>query len=204
MDLDPNEIRGSGTKESVDVLQNRYFLKAERPEIGIIGGVILNEAYVNTNISGLRLGMFINEWLGFEGQWMRTTVKASNDKKTLEKMQYRSLNSSEITTVSPEINAIHSINEANVIAAPLYGKINILNQWIIYTDIYVAGGLAAINTDQGDKTALSVGIGERFYLGKSWSIRFDFKDRIFNETRGGSTARRNAESVDLGVGFFVK
>ena len=204
MDLDPNAIRGSSNKEPVDVLQSRYFLKSYRPELGVLGGIVLNEAYTNTQISGIRAGMFINEWLGFEAQQMRTKVTASTDKTTLEQLRYRPLSGEGVTTVSPEINAIHSIVEASVLAAPLYGKLNLLNLWIVYTDIYFAAGLANIETDQGRKGAVAVGLGERFYLGQSWSIRVDYKDRIFNETRGGITSRRNAQSIDLGVGYFLR
>ena len=204
MDLSPDDIRGASSKEPVDVLQNRYFLKSFRPEFGILAGTILNEAYLNTQITGLRGGMFINEWIGFEGQYIRSKVNQSTDAKTLEKLQYRPLTGDGVTTVSPEVNAIHSIGELSALAAPLYGKLNILNQLIVYTDIYFAAGFASVQTDQGAKPSLAIGLGERFYVGKSWSVRIDFKDRIFNETRGGASSRRNAESIDVGVGYFLR
>ena len=61
LDLDPGEIRGKSSKEPVDVLQNRYFLKSWRPELGLIAGTMLDEAYISTRITGLRLGLFFNE-----------------------------------------------------------------------------------------------------------------------------------------------
>ncbi len=202
MDLDPKDIRGSSSKEPVEVLQNRYFLKGFRPEIGLIGGFVLNEAYTNTQLSGLRGGMFIDEWIGFEFQYIRARVKPSTDRQTLEQLKYRPLVGEGVTTVSPEVNAIHVITEANAVAAPLYGKINIINTWIVYTDIYATAGLANVQTDQGNKGAISIGAGERFYVGQSWSLRIDYRDRIYTETRGGSSSRRHAQSVDFGLSYF--
>lgn len=202
MELDPKDIRGSSSKEPVEVLQNRYFLKAFRPEIGFLGGFVLNEAYTNTQLTGLRGGMFLDEWVGFELQYVRTRVKPSTDRQTLEQMKYRPLTGEGITTVSPEVNAVHTITEANAVAAPLYGKINIFNAWIVYTDIYATAGLANVQTDQGSKGAISIGGGERFYIGQSWSLRIDYRDRIYTETRGGSNSRRHAQSVDFGLSYF--
>ncbi|MBM4250629.1 MAG: outer membrane beta-barrel domain-containing protein [Deltaproteobacteria bacterium] len=202
MDLDPKDIRGSSSKEPVEVLQNRYFLKAFRPEFGLLGGVVLNEAYTNTQLAGLRGGMFIDEWIGFELQYLRTRVRPSTDRTTLEQLKYRPLTGEGVTTVSPEVNAIHVITEANAVAAPLYGKINILNAWIVYTDIYATAGLANVMTDQGNKGALSLGAGERFYIGRSWSVRIDYRDRIYTEKRGGTSSRRHAQSVDFGLSYF--
>ncbi|MEN9835158.1 MAG: hypothetical protein RL011_1351 [Pseudomonadota bacterium] len=202
MDLDPKDIRGSSSKEPVEVLQNRYFLKGFRPEIGLLGGVVLNEAYTNTQLTGLRGGMFIDEWFGFELQYMRARVKPSTDRTTLEQLKYRPLTGEGVTTVSPEVNAIHVITEANAVAAPLYGKINLINAWIVYTDIYATAGFANVLTDQGNKVAFAVGAGERFYIGQSWSVRIDYRDRIYTETRGGRDSRRHAQSVDFGLSYF--
>ena len=192
LDLDPGEIRGKSSKEPVDVLQNRYFLKSWRPELGLIAGTMLDEAYISTRITGLRLGLFFNEWLGAEAQTQRTTVTSSTDRKALNKLRFRPYNPN---------GPIDNI-DVNAIVAPFYGKLNVLNLAIIYTDIYATGGIAMLDTDQGAKTAVSLGAGERFYIGKAWSVRVDFKDRIFNETRAGATSRRNAKSIDFGVGYF--
>ena len=208
LDLDPGEIRGKSSKEPVDVLQNRYFLKSWRPELGLIAGTMLDEAYISTRITGVRLGLFFNEWLGAEVQSQRTTVTSSTDRKALNKLRFRPYNpngpidNTVIVTPDPEVNAIHQVIDVNAIVAPFYGKLNVLNLALSYTDIYATGGIAMLDTDQGAKTAVSLGAGERFYIGKAWSVRVDFKDRIFNETRAGATSRRNAKSIDFGVGYF--
>ena len=219
LDLDSGEIRGESSKNVVSVLQNRYFVKSYRPEIGLIGGYILDEAYTNTQSGGVRLGLFFNEWFGAEVQWQRTTYSDTADRTALNKKRYwriepvdeqpvRDDESAEIedqlTVVRPdsEVNPVDGMIDINAVAAPFYGKLNVMNKLIIYTDIYVTAGMATVDTSQGSKSALTIGAGERFYIGKSWSIRIDFKDRIFTETRAGEDSARNLLSVDFGASYF--
>ncbi len=211
-DLDPSEIRGKSSKEPVTVLQNRYFLKQYRPEVGFSLGMIMDEAYLDTQTYGVRSGFFFSEWLGVEVQMLKTAVSDSDDRKALNGLKYRPLegsgdapnaNGDEVTvSPDPEVHAIHGMTDFNAIAAPFYGKLNLMNKAIVYTDLYVTGGMSRIETDQGDKTAMSIGIGERFYIGKAWSVRIDFRDRIFTETRAGQETRKNCYGTDLGVGYF--
>lgn len=216
LDLDPNEIRGKSSKEPMTVLQNRYFLKSYRPEIGFLGGTLLDEAYLSTRTSGIRMGMFLNEWWGVDLAIVRTTVTDSQDRKALNRLKYRPLNGSPIngdavstgsnseTLVSPdpETNALRSSLDFAFVGAPFYGKLNLIDQFIVYTDLYGQAGMARVDTDQGPKTAIIIGGGERFYVGKSWSLRVDFKNRIFNESRAGQNTRRNSYGIDVGASYF--
>lgn len=215
LDLDPNEIRGKSSKESMTILQNRYFVKTYRPEVGLSSGMLLDEAYVSTRTSGGRVGMFFNEWLGIDLAVMRTTVRDSDDRKALNRLKYRPLfdtsggnavpNGSErevIVSPDPEVNALRGMQDFTAVAAPFYGKLNLINQWILYTDLYASVGVSRVETDQGNKNAIVIGGGERFYIGKSWSLRIDFKDRIFTETRAEQPSRRNSYGIDFGASYF--
>ena len=215
-DLDPSEIRGKSSKEPVTVLQNRYFNKVYRPEVGFLAGAVLDEAYLETQIYGARTGLFLTEWAGIEVQMVKARVSASQDRKALDGMKFQPLpedggpngdalpNDSEIVTVSPEpeVNPIRSFTDFTAVAAPFYGKLNFVNKWIVYTDLCLTGGVTRLETDQGDKLGTVLGIGERFYVGQGLSVRIDFRDRIFTEERAGNKARRNSFSVDLGASYF--
>lgn len=216
LDLNPDEIRGKSSKEPLTVLQNRYFLKTTRPEFGFIVGSLLDEAYLSTTTYGVRTGFFANEWLGLEVQMLRTSVSDSDDRRALNKLKYRPLEDDRSgnavptdgtetdVTVSPdpEVNAILGMTDIHAVVAPFYGKLNFMNKWIVYTDMYLTAGMARVDTDQGDKNAFTLGAGERFYVGKAWSFRLDFKDRIFTETRAGQSTRKHSYSVDLGASYF--
>ena len=203
MDLDPKELRGSSEAAPVSVLQNRYFVKTFRPEIGFLAGTFLNEAYTDTTCYGVRASLFMNEFLGFEFQSIQTNIEASDDRKALDNLAYRRIDNEEIVTPVPEINPIKGVTDANVIFAPFYGKLNIVDNFIVYSDVYVSAGASQVKTEfQGDKTAFSAGIGQRFYWKKSVSLRIDFRDRIYSELRSNEKIVKNAYSFDIGMSYF--
>lgn len=202
LELDPDELRGSNSKKSVSVLQNRFYLKAWRPEVGTLIGTITNEAYTDTKLHGFRLGIFLNEWVGLEGQYILTTVRDSADRKALKKKIYRDQFEDKKVTADAEVNPIKQIQDFAAVAAPLYGKVNLLDLALIYVDIYGTFGISRVNTEQGVKTAITAGAGQRFYWGDRWSFRLDFRNRSFTETRAGLESRKNAWSSDLSVSYL--
>lgn len=202
LELDPDELRGSNSKKAVSVIQNRFYLKAWRPEVGALFGTITNEAYTDTKLHGLRLGIFLNEWIGVEGQHILTTVRDSADRKALKKKIYRDQYENKLVTADAEVNPIQQIQDFVAVAAPLYGKVNILDLALIYVDIYGTLGISRVKTQQGVKTAITAGAGQRFYWGDRWSLRLDFRNRSFTETRAGDESRKNAWSTDLSVSYL--
>jgi outer membrane beta-barrel protein len=202
LELDPEELRGSNSKKAVSVLQNRFYLKAWRPEVGTLLGTITNEAYTDTKLHGFRLGMFLNEWVGLEGQHILTTVRDSADRKALKKKIYRDQYENKLVTADAEINPIQQIQDFVAVAAPLYGKVNILDLALIYVDLYGTFGISRVTTQQGVKTAVAAGAGQRFYWGDRWSLRLDFRNRSYTETRAGLESRKNAWSTDLSVSYL--
>jgi outer membrane beta-barrel protein len=203
LDLNADELKGTTTKKPVAVVQNRYFLKSWRPELGFLIGTVTNEAYTDTQTRGLRLGVFLNEWVGLESQWIRTTVKDSADRKALKQKTYRDkTDPNKLVTADAEVNPISSMNDFVMIAAPLYGKVNIFDLALVYIDIYGSLGISRVGTEQGTKNAIAIGGGQRFYFADNWSARLDFRDRTYTETRGGQNSKRNAWTVDLGVSYL--
>ncbi len=204
IDLKSEDLRGESNKQPVNVLQNRFFQKAWRPEVGVLVGKMLDEAYTDTTLTGLRAGLFFSEWFGAEVQYFRTTVEDSDDRKALNKLVYRDRDEEVEVTPDPETNPIHSGIDVNAVFAPFYGKLNLMNKYIIYSDLYLTGGLSRVNTDQGDLNSLLIGIGQRFYIGKATSFRVDFRNHIYNETRSNERTRKNALSIDFGLSYFFR
>lgn len=201
-DLKPSEIRGKSKSLPTSVLQNRFFTKTFRPELGIAAGTLINESYTDTTLVGLRGAIFVSEFFGVEGQYIDTTVKDSDDRLALNELRYRRTDSDEIVSPDPEINSINGIKDVNLIFAPFYGKLNLIDDFIIYSDLYMTGGVSSLDTTQGDLTAFTWGIGQRFYWGKNLSVRIDMRDRAFVEQRGGQDYTRHAYGVDFGVSYF--
>ena len=203
LELNAAELRGESSKKPISVLENRYFTKQMRPEVGLALGSFLNEAYTNTITTGFRTALFPNEWAGLELQYVTTTVKDSADRKALNGLVYRDRDDqTKLVSPDPEVNPIHGALDLNAVVAPFYGKLNFMNQLILYSDLYVTGGLSQVDTEQGKLNAMVIGAGERFYFQKSLSFRVDYRDRIYTEKRAGSTSRKNAQSIDFGIAYF--
>lgn len=202
LDLKPSEIRGKSKVKPVSVLQNRYFLKKYRPEIGIMVGRLLNEAYTDTITTGARGALFFTEWVGVEVQYISTSVEDSDDQKALERIEYRKLDSDLRVNPSADVNEVDSILDVNAIYAPFYGKLNLADKLIVYTDIYFTAGMSKVETDQGDKNAILLGFGHRFYIKKSISFRLDFRNRIYDEERNDKDTQKQSYALDFGMSYF--
>ena len=203
LDLKPDEIRGERVNNPVSILQNRYFTKTFRPEFGLSAGTFINEAYTDTVLWGYRGSLFINEWLGFEVQGIQTSVEDSDDRKALNQLKYQKIGTSDVVSPEPEVNRFKGSRDLGVIFAPFYGKLNFVDNVIIYSDLYASAGISKVDTDQGDLNSISWAVGQRFYWKKSISFRFEVRDRIYQEERSGEDYTRNAYSVDLGMSYFL-
>ena len=202
VDLNAKEIRGKSRTNPVSVLQNRYFVKSMRPEVGVAAGTMLNEAYTDTSLQGYRFSLFLSEWLGIEFQHFTASVTDSDDRKALNELEYNPVGEDRIVSPDPEVNPISEMSDYNVVLAPFYGKLNLMDQMIVYSDLYFTAGFARVNTSQGELSAMSLGAGQRFYFFKSLSARLDFRDRIYTETRSGKKTTKHSYSVDLGMSYF--
>jgi outer membrane beta-barrel protein len=209
LDLTPEQLRGSEQNQRITVLQNRFFTKSLRPELGILGGMILNEAYTNTTIQGARLGLFFSEWFGIEYQWSENKIEDSDDRLALKTLNYYPVGDDgdavpdTIVHPDPEVNSIYQVQDLTAVVTPFYGKMNLFDSFIVYSDVYFLLGRAQIVTDQGERGALTVGGGQRFYLAKSFSLRLDIRNRTFTEIRAGEESQRNTLSFDLGASVFI-
>ncbi len=201
-DVEPAEVRGKTQQTPVTVLQNRYFLKALRPELGLVYGTVTNEAYTDTRLSGYRLALFLNEWVGIEGQSFKAQVSNSDDRKALNQLTYKN-NTGDTVKVDPEVNRILKVSDVSLVTVPFYGKLNFADWLIIYSDVSFNFGMSKVSTDQGDLNAITWGVGQRFYWQKSLSLRVDFRDRTYTEKRNQLDYRKHTYSVDFGLSYFI-
>lgn len=204
IDLKPEDVRGKGTASPVTILQNRYFLKAWRPELGVSYGTVTNEAYTDTKLLGFRGALFFNEWLGLELQSFNATTSDSDDLKALKRLRYLKIEDPTVQVFpDPEVNRIKKITDLSAIVAPFYGKLNFADWLIIYSDLYFTAGASKLDTDQGDLNAFTFGAGQRFYWQKSLSVRIDFKGRSYTEKAAGKDHNKTTYSVDFGLSYFL-
>ncbi len=209
IELKPEEMRSREELKPVSVLQQRFFSKRLRPEVGVVAGTFLNEVYTVTTTRGARLGLALTEMFGLEMQYHTTTIKDSEDRKALNGMRFYPLevpeDGEDNTEVypTPEVNPINGVVDVNVVMTPFYGKMNLVDRLIVYTDFYFTGGISQVDTvHQGNRYALMLGAGQKFYLLKSWALRLDFRSRIYMEKRDNEDYRKHTYHVDFGVSYF--
>lgn len=193
----------------VKVLQNRYFLKAMRPEVSLFGGTVLNEAYSKTYAYGARVGNFFTEYFGLDYAYTRFTSQDSADLNAIRAVEYCSdVNCEQKKRLEPSFVRLESAHSVLATLAPIYSKTSLFSQYILYSDIYFSAGVAQLSTSQGNKTAFVGGFGQRFYFAKSFNIRLDGWDHIFTEERqtlnGTKSSTRHAWVVALGVSAFLR
>lgn len=203
LELKPSEMKGKARPKSVYVLQNRFFKKSLRPEIGIYAGSFLNEAYTDTVGVGGKLSFHFTEWLAVEAFYTKTQVSDSEDKKALKQLIYDSVRGG-TKVPEVEVNPVYAATDVTAAFSPFYGKLNFLDMMIVYSDLFLTGGVSSIDTFQGQKTGLVMGIGQRFYFQKSMSLSVDYRNRTFVETRAGKETNKNSQVINLGMGYFFR
>jgi outer membrane beta-barrel protein len=209
-ELDASSIRGEPRDKVVGVVQNRYFTKSWRPNLAYITGRFLEEAYTKTTYKGGRMSLFPNEWIGFEIQSGTTTVEDAPDRTALNTLKYCKVDAdctnpakSVLVSPDPEVNRVSKFTEYSLVGVPFYGKINIANQFLIYSDIYAVLGMGKLETDQGQIRNLIWGFGQRFYLNQYFNVQYDFRQRRWTEKRAGQDSLRTVWCLDLGIGAFL-
>lgn len=191
----------------VKVLQNRFFYKALRPEVSVFAGTILNESYTKTSILGARLGFFVNEWLGFDYSFASFQVEDSADREALREIKVYKQDSSERIAISPSFVSLEHVHALTATLVPVYGKINLFDMLILYSDIYTSAGLGLLQTNQGEKVPFIVGVGQRFYFAERFNVRIDAWDHVFEQERENLGTKKksikHAWSVALGASVFL-
>ena len=146
-EISPELLRGNKKQvKKVAVMQNRFFLKALRPDLGLVGGAVIGDAYTRTLTRGFRAGMFMNEWIGFEFQSLSTSLSDTDDRKALNSLKFRPReidpeNPDRLVSPDPEVNPIYKMQDVSVLWTPFYGKINLLDQAIVYSDMCFSVGV---------------------------------------------------------------
>ncbi|AKU92130.1 outer membrane beta-barrel domain-containing protein [Vulgatibacter incomptus] len=81
---------------------------------------------------------------------------------------------------------IQWLGNSNLVVKPLYGKLAWLNGSLLYGELFFTAGPAVASYESdgelqssGTYVGANVGLGLRFYLSESWSLRLDARDYYF-------------------------
>ena len=160
------------------VVQNRTYTKANRLFLSVSYGTLINDAWSDAGVSGASVGYFFNDRSGLE---LNFTSIASRDNKSVEKLKSQN--------GFPNHGKLTQYYGASFNWVPLYAKMSALNASIIYFDMAISPGVGMTQYEQqidlGNRLknapTVSLDVSQQFFLNRSFALRFDFKNRWFQE-----------------------
>ena len=161
-----------GNKETFSVLQNRAFRKSTKAEIGFFAGIVDTDPFLNAYNYGGFLSYHFSEYFALTGFVWKYVVGSSSNLKALE--------SDQGVTVNTNIPSLFIGGE--VAFSPLYGKLSLMGNVIIYLDSQITAGAGKITTETGNYIAPIFGIGEQIFLSRFITFRIDYHLYFYSET----------------------
>jgi outer membrane beta-barrel protein len=152
-------------EDSVSV-KNRNVATAKRFDIGIFGGLALTEPIFNTIKFGLAGNYHFSEEHSLGLIFTINNSGLSRDAQEIKD----TFNLDFTRAPKPKLSVFGDYNYK-----PFYGKLSIAKNAVINTTIYGSLGLGMVQYDHKSFPGISVGVGERFYLGRNFSIKTDFR-----------------------------
>lgn len=196
-------------EKKIYVLQNRKYLKANRPMLSVLGGPGLSNPYRTSYTVEPRISFYLSEQWGLEVTYGKTFNSENNT--------YQALKQASGTGVLPVVREINSQYGASVHWVPWYAKINVFNQ-ILYFDWYFSGGAGTVQTtaftssgtttsqQSQDFFALFAGTGHQYFLSDSLTFRLDFSGAFYQAPVFGNSGDKTWFSnfnFAIGLGFRI-
>lgn len=161
-----------GDASQLGVVQNRLYTKKNKVQIGVLLGKAMDDPFLSSNILGLNLSYNVSEFWGFSVVGWDYSVSPSNALNTLR------AGDKEANTVENK-----SYYGAEATGSFLYGKLSLVGTSIIYYDMHFLTGMGLTKTENDSAAfTVNVGIGQRFYVTESVSLRMDYRVQSFNAT----------------------
>ena len=145
--------------------------------------------------------------MGIEVEYSLIGSAESHDKKELNKLKDQVGDSSGAADIDIDIdiNNVKSYFDYEIFLIPLKAQLDSYVLPIYYFDMFFLAGQSQLKTDQGTISALTIGMGQRFYVSYNLSIRMDLKARFFSEKTGveEKTVSRRLVNFSLGVSYML-
>ncbi|MBS1985419.1 MAG: outer membrane beta-barrel domain-containing protein [Bdellovibrionales bacterium] len=161
----------TGDESQMGVVQNRVYSKAHKFQFGLMGGIAFADPFLSLKPYGFNAGYHFSEYLGVNVLGWKIASSGSSALNTLMDSGKKA------NTVLPS-----SFYGAEATGSFLYGKLSLMGYSIIYYDMYVSGGMGMTNNENGNEFTQMVGLGQRFYINRWLSLKFDYRFMHNKET----------------------
>lgn len=160
-----------GDENELRVVRNRLYTKEGKFTLGAFVGRISQDPFLDINNVGANVLYHISEYFSLGVTGWRSIVRASSALEEFERQQRTTVNN----------NHPKSYIGAEVTYSPLYGKLSLLGEAIIYFDIFVIGGLGRTDTEAGSYITPTLGIGQQVYLTQNIGLKLDYRTQYYKE-----------------------
>jgi outer membrane beta-barrel protein len=193
-DVDIGEAKSFTQFDRIRAVSRKTFLKRERFAVAPFVGQSINDPFFTRYAFGTRAAYHLVEDLGLEigGAYM---VTADNE-QTLSKVREQQ---NAVTADNPPIGYL----DVGVTFSPIYGKIAVVNDWIIHFDAFVSAG-AGVMIDTGDtpNPAFEVGFGARIFVLDWLVVRGDLRNYVYPQDAQNISTLQTVLMFNVGVGIY--
>lgn len=187
----------SGKPEEIPLIQNRFFLKANRFEFGPSVGYVPNNAFVVNPTINLNLAYHFSETFAAEGLILYG-LGGGYKNLTVRLVQIADESGSTNFQQPADTTQLGALFAARW--APVYGKINLIGEGVLNFDLYgtLGAGLLVVKTQyyvaSDDETlpvqtsdklesnahpAINLGLGMNFFLNQSLALKLDARSSLY-------------------------
>jgi len=160
-----------GDETEMGVVQNRAYSKEHKWELGIYGGAVLTDPFLNVSNAGFSLGYHFSEYFSLRANVWKEFAGYSSALNTFYDTKGGVVN----------YNEPKAYYGGEAVGSLLYGKLSLLGKSIIYFDLHVLGGLGLTNTENGTYVTPHIGLGQQVYVSKSVSLSLDYRLMFYHE-----------------------
>ncbi len=177
----------------IRVIQRRPFLRRKRVELAPMLGTNVNDALVSIFVAGGALNYHLSEVMsiGLSGSYSLGSETDLFD-RVIEDYE-----------LFPEISKVRWSASLDFQYAFMYGKFALFNTWIIPWDTYGVLGAGVTQTELAVHPSLSMGIGQRYFMNRWFTLNIEVRDNVYNEDYPGGSSIVNNIMFTTGVSFFI-
>lgn len=193
-------------------VSGNLFLKDGRHEFSPTVDLSLNDAFFSKYVFGLRYAYHLSEkWsVGGNVGWALSTPSGSVTTCDSSGENCATPSKERLARTPGDFDVLAGVD---VSWAPLYGKISVLAEKVLHFDTYALAGAGVLRTrlageGEVDPTSaiepeVHLGVGQRYFLGRSATLRFEIRDVLYQQEIGGRNDLQNQLLFGVGLSFFL-
>lgn len=180
------------------VIQNRAYPKDKRFFVSLGYGPLMNDPYSTGRMTNIALGYYFSERFGVEFAYEKGDL-SDNDGVTKYRDTYG---------VQVDYNRFVESKTLLGVLVPLYAKMSFFDMAILYFDMQFAAGIGQvtydmrqnIGDDRGSTTHFEFDITQQVFFHKHFALRFDIKNKWYNQERRRYQLTGGQTEADRGLG----